>query len=157
MSRQEGVAEGEGFDPDPDMRPCEHRRQWMRGRLCLGCDNTGWRRRVADEEGVDPYSVGIQGSVTREVPVVLEGHRLDAVIEQLERLEGVRAGTELVEDRLTRQLRLFGRRDKTATNILTTLERVRSVLPEFRACSEEGLKLLALLVPGRISTPPEPA
>jgi len=32
-----------GVDPNAKTRPCEHRPEWMRGRLCLACDNTGLR------------------------------------------------------------------------------------------------------------------
>jgi hypothetical protein len=153
--RSEGSAEGEGFDPAPAHRPCEHRRQWRQGDLCLACDNTGWRRCAAGEEGIDPYTFDIRGSVTREVPGTLEGARLDAEIARLEQLASVRAGTDLAEDPQTRQFRLVSNRHRTLGKILFTLQRIRLSLPDFRARSPEGLRLLALIVPGSIARVPE--
>ena len=149
--RAEGAAEGEGFDPAPDRRRCEHRRQWMANKLCLACDNTGWRPCADGEEGTDPYAVNIKGSVTREVPVVLEGERLDEAIARLEHLAAVRAGTDLTEDRQTRHYRLVSHKPGTLNRILATLERIKLAMPEFRPLSDEGLLLLAALVPGKIT------
>jgi hypothetical protein len=44
------------------MRPCEHRLEWYWGRLCLACENTGWRKATKKElkDGLafDPYLDG---------------------------------------------------------------------------------------------------
>jgi hypothetical protein len=43
VSRASETASLSGWDESPERRPCEHRSEWRRGKLCLGCDNTGWR------------------------------------------------------------------------------------------------------------------
>jgi hypothetical protein len=60
MSRPEETSSLAGWNDAPKTRPCECRIQWQRGRLCLACDNSGWRKLAVGEIGVDPYSVEIK-------------------------------------------------------------------------------------------------
>lgn len=134
-SRREETSSMSGFDDEPGQRPCEHRLAWRRGKLCLGCDNTGWRN-VTDKErdervGVDPYSSQLSSGITivkDESPAsrrAREAERRDAVIAGLQRDARVRAGAESLEDRSMRNFRLVDRKPHTVRRILRAIEALR--------------------------------
>jgi len=166
LSRPEETASAAGFDPDPRTKPCEHRRVWMRGKLCLACDNTGWRplTRLEREEGlgVDPYSAQVSGGVTvvrDESPSAKRARalrQLDASIAALERSARIRAGLDVAESRDARTFRKVARKEKTLHKILVAIallrERHHDLYEDLRG---RGAYALALIVPGRLERPSE--
>jgi hypothetical protein len=138
-----------GFDAGPRTRPCEHRPVWRRGRLCLACDNTGWRPIAAGEEGIDPYTTDIK---TRYAVVESDSSRkarlgayLDDKIEALRRSRRIQLGIEVPEGRelaairrAEGQLGQFGRR----------------LAKEMRRRPGADARELAVAIPGRIPPPP---
>lgn len=153
LSRPEETASITGFDDDPRQRPCEHRREWMRGKLCLACDNTGWRRRARNEEGLDPYATEVKAAGVRVVESASakrarEGERIDKIIEGLKRDARLRAGVEVREGPMDRFVRHVGRKDRQLVKIIRTIERLRA-----RGVDRITPLLLAAEVPGRIREP----
>ena len=165
LSRRSETASRSGFDPRPSLRPCEHRIEWRQGRLCLACDNTGWRQATSKERaegmGIDPYAADLPKHKTvlvesAGVKKAREGRHIDHVISQLERDAQVRAGLEAVEGSQTRVFR------SVTTKKTPTLDRILHTLNHLRENDEviyESLDrsqlcdLLARLVPGPIEEP----
>lgn len=169
LSRAHETSGEAGFDPAPRLRPCEHRREWMRGRLCLACDNTGLRRATEKEriEGraYDPYSLnlpktttGVRVDASDAARRSRDIARLDASIASLQRDARIRAGAEVVEDPILRALRLVARRPPALRKIERALGHMREVYPDIYvglySRKKRSLQALALLVPGRIEPPP---
>lgn len=168
LSRQSETASEAGTDPDPRLRPCEHRTEWMRGRLCLACDNTGLRPATRQErnEGLafDPYLLDRPRSVvtvkrdeSQAARRARDGERLDAIIASLQRDARLRAGVEVREGAL-RSVRVIASMERglgrTGRKILSVLE---SLPEDVRRAAirgdERALSILAALVPGRVRTP----
>ena len=123
-----------GFNDLPDTRPCEHRAQWRRGKLCLGCDNTGWRKATHKEreEGLarDPYSFDLPKSQVKVVETessrrAQEAARIDSIIATLDRHARVREGKDSLEDKNVRQFRMVTHRPKAARQVIAALRRVQ--------------------------------
>lgn len=169
LSRSSETASEAGADPDPRLRPCEHRAEWYRGRLCLACDNTGLRPATAKErnEGmaVDPYlldppkrdTYAVRRDESTAARRARDGERLDAIIASLQRDSRLRAGVEVREgelryvrmvDRIERQLGRTGRK------ILGVLESLPSDLrSDVLRREEHALALFASRIPGRLRAP----
>lgn len=164
LSRPEETASASGFDPDPRTKPCEHRRVWMREKLCLACDNTGWRPLTRQEReeglGVDPYGAQISSGVTvvrdesQSARRAREARRLDASIASLERMARIRAGLDAQEGREARTFRVVSRKHRTLDKILTGLYVLRDQHRDlYEDARGAGAVALALIVPGRIERP----
>lgn len=160
LSRAAETAGQAGFDPAPRVRPCEHRREWYRGDLCLACDNTGWRPLARGEEGIDPYAGNLPKTTTGvrvdQSAASERGRRLahiDAQLAALHRDARIRAGMEAQEDYYLRALRIVSRKPKTVKRIEQGLMRLRERYPElYHRLPDDRLALvaLALFTPGRI-------
>lgn len=135
VSRNEETSSVAGFDDAPGQRMCEHRLEWRRGRLCLACDNTGWRR-LTDKEredglGVDPYASQLSSGITivkDESPAsrrAREAERNDDILAGIARDQRVRAGLEAMEDRPMRDYRRVVRKPFTVRRILRAIELLR--------------------------------
>lgn len=154
ISRSEETSSVAGFDDSPRKRPCECLARWRYGKLCLACDNTGWRKVVGDEEGVDPYSAQLSRGVTivkDESPSARrarEAERNDQILAGLERDARVRAGLEAMEDTPLRQFRSVTRKPFTARRILRAVEllRVTDSVAYESLPSDEGFWALAELM-----------
>lgn len=164
LSRPEETASAAGFDPDPRRKPCEHRRVWMREKLCLACDNTGWRplTRLERDEGlgVDPYSAQLSSGVTvvrDESPAARRARdlrQLDASISALERMARIRAGLDVPEGREARAFRVVARKHRTLNKILSGLKILRDSHRDlYEDARGTGAVALALLIPGKIERP----
>ena len=168
LSRASELASETGADPDPRLRPCEHRVEWMRGGLCLACDNTGLRRATEKErlEGLayDPYFIDPPRSTYAVVRDESEAARRTAAMERLNteiaKLQAnarIRAGVEVPDDRMTALMRRVAstRRDHPS---LRKLEWALSVLGRqdkrlaARAWARDPavLELISKLIRGRI-------
>lgn len=127
-----------GFDNKPDKKPCECRIEWRRGKLCMACENTGWRnlaqRENPEEHGIDPYAVDlpkhrhtlVESEGTKRAR---EGAHLDNIIDGLRRNARVRAGAEGTEDRSLRQFRQIqsrAHRNSSLRHILWALQRIQA-------------------------------
>jgi hypothetical protein len=164
LSRPEETGSTPGFDAQPRVKPCEHRAEWQHGRLCLACDNTGWRLRAHAEEGIDPYAAELprNGTVVSTVETTSsrkarEMARIEAALAILERNERIRAGEEIQEDAILRSLRLVGSRSRTLHKISQAIDYLRSYSPGLYSTlptGRRGLIALALIVPGVIESPP---
>jgi hypothetical protein len=162
LSRPSEFASPSGFDPEPDVRPCEHHANWKRGKLCLACDNTGWRpltRREREEAaGIDPYSAQTSKGITivrDESPAsrrARASERIDADIAVLTRNERIRRGSELPETREGRLFRIHNEKLRHAHWLLVALRRMKHERPHLRG--EAALRWLAFNTPGRIPDPP---
>lgn len=169
ISRSEETSSVSGFDDSPTTRMCECRLEWRRGKLCLACDNTGWRPATAEERSaggaVDPYSAQVSSGVTivrDESPAsrrARESERNDAIISGLQRDARIRAGVESAEDTSMRQFRMVARKTRTERRIIQGIELLRQLRPELYARLPERKGLVALaavmyhLIPGRIPSP----
>lgn len=162
LSRQEGEGLA-GFDTEPRQKPCEHRKEWRRGRLCLACDNTGWRALTEKERkegaGIDPYSAQLAGGFTVVRPEsegsrkAREARRVEAILAELERRERVRQGLEADEDPAMRSLRVVVTRKRGMEKILRAYEWLKSERPSLYADPEMRLLAIAMIVPGRVHQP----
>lgn len=154
-----------GFDNEPRMKPCEHRAEWMRGRLCLGCDNTGWRplTRVErqEEQGIDPYAADLPKH--RHVLVESDGAKraresrlMDAVIAQLERNALIREGVAAQDTPEARRFRAVADKPYVLNKILAAVAYIREHKPDlYESLREERtLLILAAIIPGRIYPAP---
>lgn len=160
------TAEAENPRDRPKTRPCEHRAVWYRGKLCLACDNTGWRPCAKGEDGLDPYAAQVSGGVTfvrdesEGVARARELRRIDSELENLKRDVRIRSGVEAREDRSMRSYRLVQRKGRTVTRILRGLEYLRSYKPWLYEELPSRSSLIALAVvmyfvaPGRIERAP---
>lgn len=152
VSRSEETASVPGFDDTPRRRPCEHRRQWMRGQLCLACENTGWRPCARGEEGVDPYATDVKRGVviveSTSRRKAREAQHIDNIIAGLERDARLREGAEVREGPMDRFVRVVGRKDGTLKRILATIARLR-----LAGVEHIDAHLLAVEVPGPIREP----
>lgn len=164
LSRPTETASVSGFDATPRARPCECRAVWRHGRLCLACDNTGWRPLTRQEReeslGVDPYSAAISAGVTivkDESPSARkarDAERLDSVLAALQRNARIRAGLDVTEGRDSRTFRLVSRKDATLDRILVGLEQLKSRRRDLYEDAHARVLALALIVPGRIERAP---
>lgn len=160
LSRPAETASLPGFDPEPQTRPCEHRAPWRRGKLCLACDNSGWRPLTARERdegaGTDPYSVDVPAVKPPEDDKELGRRRLDHILDGLERDARVRDGSEALEDRELRNYRLVANKSRSLVAIEKGLRRMRAEWPAVYEMlpAESALLVLARLTPGRIRRPP---
>ena len=152
VSRVETGMAGQGFDSNPDSKPCEHRREWRRGKLCLACDTTGWRKATKQEkkDGLarDPYSFNLPKEQTKmvESDSSRRAHHaalLDAEIDKLRLNERVREGTDILEDRSLRQYRVAMSFPQQALEIMDAFDRVR----DRRLSNRDRDALLYLRVP----------
>jgi hypothetical protein len=170
ISRREETSSLSGFhtpslsDPGPRTRPCECRPPWLRGRLCLACENTGWRRLAPGEEGIDPYSAQVpkrssfllvEADSTKKAAAQA---RMDNEIDALRRLERIREGFEAMENRDLRDVRILDTR-----RYIPMLRRLEAALKALVAARPEALRapreLLAravarLMGRGRLYWPP---
>lgn len=169
LSRQSETASEAGTDPDPRLRPCEHRTEWMRGRLCLACDNTGLRRATpqerADGLAYDPYLLNPPQRDTYNVARdespsarrARDAERLDAIIASLRRDARLRSGDEVREGSL-RAVRIVSRFDRNlgrdGRKVYDTLARL-SPPTRLRVLRRDpkALDLFARLVPGSLRAP----
>lgn len=175
VSRPEESSSLSGFAPEP----------WRKGRcgLCggLGCeyDERSRKRYLA----LEPHDSRLREAVLRDVgrvyyrdldeyrqganvrvswnggelsKAVRDARARDASIARLERMERMRQGLEVEEDRDVRQLRLIGQRLRGFTSRLrVALDRLPAdVRRRARAGEEAGLDALDALLPGRIPSPP---
>lgn len=167
LSRPSETASLSGFDPNPCRVPCEHRLAWMRERLCLACDNSGWRPATKWErdEGlaVDPYATDVSSGFTivrhesDSAKRTRDSRRIDATLAVLRQNERIRANLDAPETVESRLLGRVSRRTRTEVKILRALEHVRAHRPDLYTdvYSEESLRFLASIIPGRIPQPPE--
>jgi hypothetical protein len=162
ISRPEETASLSGWDDRPKVRRCECRVQWQRGRLCLACDNTGWRKLAAGETGIDPYSAGVKAR-SSFLLVESDGARrarasrqMDATIATLEQNGLIRKGIEIAEGNDARVFRLIGSKNGTLAKILQALSFLHEIDREaVRGASRQKLaRALAHIVPGRLHCPP---
>jgi hypothetical protein len=139
LSRSSEFATEAGFDSAPLYHLCEHRAEWMHGKLCLACDNSGWRKATAGERAdgraLDPYAADLNpGAVVVHESAASkrarERQRLDTIIGGLERNERIRVGLEAPEDPMMRAYRI-----------------VRVGEPRFAARLRRGLELVSTLAP----------
>lgn len=167
LSRPSELSSLSGFDDSPRKIPCEHRPAWARERLCLACNNSGWRPATAEERrdgsAVDPYAADPSSGMTvvrhesESAKRARDSRRIDAVLAVLRQNERIRANVDASE---TVESRLFGRvsrRTRTEVKILRALEHVRAYYPDIYADvpSEGSLRFLARIIPGQIPQPPE--
>jgi hypothetical protein len=132
-------ARASGFDDRPDERPCEHRPEWQHGKLCLACDNTGWRlatdKERADGMAVDRYAADVVPGAVRVIESTSsrrarEGERIDSIIAGLKRDARIRAGAEVVEDPALRAFRLgAGRQPHFLPKLMGGLQIIRELRP----------------------------
>jgi hypothetical protein len=162
MSRPEETSSLAGWNDAPKTKPCECRVQWQRGRLCLACDNTGWRPIADGEVGIDPYSAQvpkrasfllIESDATRKVA---GQRRMNSTITVLERNAFIRAGTELAEGQDARIFRTVSSKSATLNKILWGLALLLHFDAEaVRRASREALaRALAHILPGRLYAAP---
>ncbi len=172
LSRTSETASEAGADPDPKLRPCEHRVEWRRGSLCLACDNTNLRRASAQERAdglaydpmlLDPprstYTVVRDQSASGKK--ARDSEALDASIATLEHNERLRSGEEQREAREARFIR--GLRGierglgRDGRKVLCALASLRVANRDYyvRAMrgDEAALAVVAALVPGRLRAP----
>jgi hypothetical protein len=162
MSRPEETSSLAGWNDAPKTKPCECRIQWQRGRLCLACDNTGWRSIADGETGIDPYSAGVKQRtsfllVESDGAKKARGQRqMDSTILRLERNELVRQGLELPEGSDARFFRLVAKIHSTLDKILLVIGWLFGRKPDFRMASRGQVAfVLAQLVPGRLHFAPD--
>lgn len=171
LSRHSETASETGTDPEPRLRPCEHRPEWRRGRLCLACDNTNLRTATEQEraEGLsyDPYLIDPprdnyavkrdQSDSSRRARDIAQ---LDASIESLERAARLRDGQDVSEGD-TRSLRVMETARRTlgrdGLKVLAVLVKIRDASPgAYRAVLDghpRALDLVAQAVPGKLRMP----
>lgn len=166
ISRPSETASVSGFDDQPRTKPCEHRVAWRMGKLCLACDNTGWRPLTLQErdegQGIDPYAADISRGVTivrDESPSsrrAREAAHIDHVIEQLKHLELVRSGEAVIESPDARTFRQVNRKDHVLNRILSAVNRIRDEAPTiYESITRQELCFwVAKLVRGVIDPPP---
>lgn len=168
LSRRSELASETGVDPDPLLRPCEHRDAWMRGGLCLACDNTGLRRATSKErdEGLayDPYLINpprstfaVRRDESDAARRTANMERLNAAISTLQRDARIRAGAEVPDDAITSLLRRVQatRRDHPTLRKLEWALGVMRRLDEslyVRALHRDhhALRLLGRMISGRL-------
>lgn len=149
-----------GFDPTPEQTPCRHPQRHMRGRLCLVCENTGWRRVYPWEQGIDPYATDLKPGVTvalqsPSATAAAQAERINALIAALERGARVESGEEAPETRELRNFRLVAHKHTSLVRIIATLGHMRSAHPSLLRLPRPDLcALLARIVPGSISPSP---
>lgn len=169
ISRSEYPTAQGGQDKHPHSKPCEHRLAWRVGKLCLGCDNTGWRRLTkaerANEQGIDPYLTNISSGITiirDESPTsrrVRESKTRDAQLAALQRDARIRAGVEAEEDRMMRNYRMVENKRRTVVRITKGVEILRLVRPSLYEQLPNRASLIALakvmyrVLPGHIPLP----
>ena len=164
ISRPTETGSSSGFDPEPRVKPCEHRAEWRRGRLCLGCDNTNWRPLTPQEReenlGIDPYAA----EVKRDVVIVesdsmrkaRESARMDNVIAALERASQVRAGLEVQETVESRTFRLVSHKHHDLIKISDVIRQLRQDVPALleRISLDQLCWLVAKIMPGSLRPAP---
>jgi hypothetical protein len=162
LSRPAETSSLSGWNADPKTKPCECRPQWQRGRLCLACDNQGWRPIADGEVGIDPYSAQVPGRISFLL-VESDGARkakgqrqMDSTILVLERNSLIRQGSELAEAGDARVFRLVSAKSPTLTKVLWGLALLLSYDGEaVRRASREALaRALAHILPGRLYAAP---
>lgn len=134
LSREESAMAPAGFDAAPDKVMCEHRHQWKRGKLCLACDNTGWRRAThkerLDEIAADPYAREIPKSIVKvntseSSKAAQDAAKLDNIINTLIHNESVRNGKDVMEDKDLYLYRQACHKPKEAQLIIACLRRIQ--------------------------------
>ena len=162
LSRPAETSSLSGWNADPRTKPCECRPQWQRGRLCLACDNSGWRPIADGEVGIDPYSAQAPGR-TSFLLVESDGARkakgqrqMDSTILVLERNSLIRSGIELAEGQEARVFRTISAKSLTLTKVLWGLALLLHFDGEaVRRASREALaRALAHILPGRLYAAP---
>jgi len=162
LSRPEETSSLAGWNDAPRTKPCECRAQWQRGRLCLACDNSGWRKVADGETGIDPYSAGVKARssfllVESDGAKKARGQRqMDSTILVLERNSLIRDGAELAEGQEARVFRTVSSKATTLTKILWGLALLVHIDGEaVRRASREALaRALAHILPGRLYAAP---
>lgn len=161
LSRPQETSSLSGWNDRPKTKPCECRIQWQRSRLCLACDNTGWRTLAPGELGIDPYSAQVPGRrsfllVESDGARKAKGQRaMDATIISLERNDLVRRGLELTEGSDARFFRMVATKRHTLNKILLVLGWLLGRYQVFRTVGRDVLAyVLAQLVPGRLHSAP---
>lgn len=171
LSRRSETASEAGVDPDPRLRPCEHRAEWRRGRLCLACDNTGLRPATkgerAEDMAFDPYLLnppreryGVTRDQSDSARRARDLEQLSVAIETLERNARIREGTETHEGPLATVRMMDGlehRLGRDGRKVARALDFLRRSYPlQYRQALDRhpvGLALVAGLIPGRIHAP----
>ena len=161
LSRPEETSSLAGWNDAPKTRPCECRIVWQRGRLCLACDNTGWRPIADGETGIDPYSAQVPKRasfllIESDATKKIAGQRqMDSTILVLERNALIRGGYELAEGSDARFFRMVATKRHTLNKILLVMGWLFSRYHVFRSVGRDTLALvLAQLVPGRLHPAP---
>ncbi len=164
ISRPSETASVSGFDDEPQTKPCEHRLEWQRGGLCLGCDNTDWRRLTTEERrenmGIDPYAADVKCDValveSSSSKKARAQSRVDTIIAYLERDEKIRSGDEAMETVEMRNYRIVANKHSTLRRIIRTLEQLKAEESGlYRELTHDRLiALLARITPGQIHACP---
>jgi hypothetical protein len=162
LSRPAETSSLSGWNDAPRTKPCECRPQWQRGRLCLACDNSGWRPIADGETGIDPYSAQVKGRssfllLESDMSKKAAGQRqMDSTILVLERNSLIRGGIELAEGQEARVFRTVSAKSATLTKILWGLALLLHFDAEaVRRASREALaRALAHILPGRLYAAP---
>ncbi len=162
LSRASETGSLSGFDDLPTTRPCEHRVAWRKGKLCLACDNTGWRpaTRKEREDGLarDPYSFELpksQVKVTQSDSArrAQEASRLDSIIATLDRNAKVREGRDVLEDKDVRQFRIVCHRPAQAKLVIAALHRLQHYGFDLFLDRREMCLVVAILIGKKLSPP----
>jgi len=138
ISREESASAPAGFDAAPVSRPCEHRREWRRGKLCLACDNTGWRKSTAKEkqDGIafDPYAFEVPDTKVKvndsaSSKFEQEAAKITSILSMLANHAAIRAGEDFAEDRYIAQYRKACQKPEGAKVVIAALNRIESMRP----------------------------
>jgi hypothetical protein len=162
LSRPAETSSLSGWNDAPRTKPCECRPQWQRGRLCLACDNQGWRPIADGEVGIDPYSAQVpkRASFLLVESVIDRKYKSrwqrDFQLSVLERNALIRGGLELAEGQEARVFRTVSAKSATLTKILWGLALLFHFDAEaVRRASREALaRALAHILPGRLYAAP---
>jgi hypothetical protein len=164
LSRPSETNSESGFNPLPTTRPCEHRAAWYRRKLCLACDNTGWRRATKKEqdEGLacDPYSRNLPKSQVSFIESessrrAQQASRLDSIISALDHHALIRDGDDIVESRELRQFRLAAQKPRAAKQVIACLHRVQGYGFQNFLDRREICLVIAMMVGRRLPWPPQ--
>jgi hypothetical protein len=160
ISRQEEMRGSEsGFDPQPHRIACRHPRKAKKGKLCMACDNTGWREATAQEKNegmaLDPYAGDLPKKRTAMIlsDELSETQLLDATIANLDRLVRVRDGEDILEDRALMQYRIVSQKPPSAVRVISAMNRIKhygfdNFLDLHEVC------VMAALLTGPLRAPP---
>ncbi len=169
LSRASETASLPGWDNEPRLRPCECKWEWRRGKLCLMCDNTRFRKcDPGDERAVDPYALGVTqikggfhaksaGDESAAQKLAASIARLSSLIASLERTRMQREDVEAAPDRAMQQLiQLVGdtldRAPRSYRKIMLAVHAMRARTPWMadKLPGRDAIILLSAMIPGKI-------